>query len=40
MSENHKMTKKDKLVYAITLSLIFFGVLILGLVGMVINLTS
>ena len=40
MSEEHKMTKKDKLVYAITLASIFFGVLIIGLVGMVINLAS
>ena len=40
MSEDHKMTKKDKLVYAITLASIFFGVLIIGLIGMVINLAS
>ncbi len=40
MSEDHKMTKKDKLVYGITLAAIFFGVLGLGLIGMVINLSS
>ncbi len=40
MSEDHKMSKQDKLVYSITLAAIFFGVLILGLVGMVINLSS
>lgn len=38
--EEHKITKKDKLVYAITLAAIFFGVLGLGLIGMVINLSS
>jgi hypothetical protein len=40
MSDEHKMSKKDKLVYAITLIAIFGGVLILGLIGMIINLTS
>ena len=40
MSEEHKMTKKDKLVYGITLAAIFFGVLVLGLVGMLVNLSS
>tara|TARA_X000000368_G_scaffold361195_1_gene305285 strand:+ start:411 stop:533 length:123 start_codon:yes stop_codon:yes gene_type:complete len=40
MSEDHKMTAKDKLVYAITLAAIFFGVLGIGLIGVVINLTS
>jgi len=38
MSENHKMTKQDKLVYGITLATIFFGVLGLGFVGMLINI--
>ena len=38
--EEHKITKKDKLVYTITLAVIFFGVLGLGLIGMVINLSS
>jgi len=40
MSEDHKMTAKDKLVYTITLAAIFFGVLGIGLIGVVINLTS
>jgi hypothetical protein len=40
MSEEHKITKKDKLVYTITLALIFFGVLGLGLIGMIINLSN
>ena len=40
MSENHKMTKKDKLVYGITLAIIFFGVLGIGLLGVIINLSS
>ena len=40
MSEKHKMTKQDKLVYAITLGVIFFGVFGLGLIGLIINLSS
>jgi|TARA_B110000116_G_scaffold267851_1_gene280871 hypothetical protein len=40
MSEEHKITKKDKLVYAITLAAIFFGVLGIGLIGVVFNLSS
>jgi len=36
--EDHKITKKDKLVYAITLAIIFFGVLGIGLVGVIINI--
>ena len=36
--ENHKMTKKDKLVYSITLALIFFGVLFVGLFGVLVNI--
>ena len=40
MSEDHKITKQDKLVYGITLAAIFFGVLGLGLIGMIVNLTS
>jgi len=40
MSEEHKMTKQDRLVYTITLAAIFFGVLGLGLVGLIINLSS
>ena len=38
MSEDHKMTKQDKLVYSITLAAIFFGVLGIGLVGLIINI--
>ena len=40
MSEEHKMTKKDKSVLTITLATIFFGVFGLGLIGLVINLSS
>ena len=40
MSENHKMTKKDKLALGITLAAIFGGVLALGLFGLLINLSS
>jgi hypothetical protein len=40
MSEEHKMTKQDKLVYTITLIVIFFGVLGLGLIGVIVNLSS
>tara|TARA_B110000438_G_scaffold266308_1_gene280290 strand:+ start:1062 stop:1184 length:123 start_codon:yes stop_codon:yes gene_type:complete len=40
MSEEHKITKKDKLVYAITLAAIFFGVFGIGLVGVIVNITS
>lgn len=36
--EDHKMTKKDKLVYGITLAIIFFGVLGIGFVGVIINI--
>ena len=36
--EDHKMTKKDKMVYGITLAAIFFGVLGLGLIGLIINI--
>jgi hypothetical protein len=36
--EEHKITKKDKLIYAITLAAIFFGVLGIGLIGLVINI--
>ena len=38
MSEEHKMTQKDKLVLGITLAAIFGGVFILGLIGLIINL--
>ena len=40
MSEEHKMTAKDKLVLTITLAAIFFGVFVLGLVGLIVNLLS
>ena len=40
MSEEHKMTAKDKLVLTITLAAIFFGVLGLGLIGVIFNLSS
>ena len=40
MSDNHKMTSKDKLVLEITLAAIFGGVFILGLVGLIVNLSS
>jgi len=40
MSEDHKMTKKDKLVLGITLTAIFCGIFFLGLAGLIINLFS
>ena len=40
MSEEHKMTAKDKLVLTITLAIIFFGILSLGLIGIIFNLSS
>ena len=40
MSEEHKMTAKDKLVLGITLAAIFLGVFGLGLIGMLYNLSS
>ena len=40
MSEERKMTKQDKLVFTITLAAIFFGVFILGFVGLIFNLSS
>ena len=36
--EEHKITKKDKLIYAITLAAIFFGVLLIGLLGVAVNI--
>ena len=36
--EEHKITKKDKLIYAITLAAIFFGVLGIGMLGVVVNI--
>ena len=40
MSEEHKMTKMDKLVLTITLAAIFVGVFGLGLIGLIFNLSS
>jgi len=40
MSEEHKITKKDKLVLTITLAAIFFGVFCLGLIGLIVNLSN
>jgi len=40
MSEEHKMTKQDKLVLTITLATIFFGVFVLGIVGLIVNISS
>ena len=40
MSEEHKMTKQDKLVLTITLTAIFVGVFALGLIGLIVNLLS
>tara|TARA_B100000029_G_C16705664_1_gene641218 strand:+ start:378 stop:500 length:123 start_codon:yes stop_codon:yes gene_type:complete len=38
MSEEHKMSKHDKLVLGITLAAIFAGVFVLGFVGLMFNL--
>ena len=40
MSEEHKMNAKDKLVLAITLGLIFFGIFGLGIIGIIFNLSG
>jgi len=40
MSEEHKMTAKDKFVLGITLAAIFLGIFGLGLIGLIINLSS
>jgi len=40
MSEEHKMTKQDRLVLTITLAAIFFGVFSLGLIGLIVNLLN
>jgi len=40
MSDEHKMTAKDKLVLKITFASIFVGVFLLGLIGLIINLSS
>ena len=38
MSEEHKMTKQDKLILGITLAAIFGGVFLLGFIGLIVNL--
>ena len=40
MNEEHKITKQDKLALTITLATIFFGVFGLGLIGLILNLSS
>ena len=40
MKDEHKMTESDKLVLTITLAVIFFGILGLGLVGVIVNVLS
>jgi len=40
MSDEHKMTEKDKLVLTITLAAIFLGVFGLGFIGLIINLSN
>ena len=40
MSEEHKMRKQDKLVLGITLAAIFGVVFLLGLNGLIFNLSS
>ena len=40
MSEEHKMTKQDKLVLGITLAVIFGGTFGLGLIGLIFSLSS
>jgi len=40
MSEEHKMTKQDKLVLTITLAVIFFGIFGLGFIGIIVNLSN
>jgi len=38
MSDEHKMTQKDKMVLGVTLAAIFLGVFVLGFIGLIINL--
>ena len=40
MSEDHKMTKHDKLVLGITLAAIFGSVFIIGIIGLINNIFS
>ena len=39
MSEEHKISTKDKLVLTITLAIIFFGIFGIGLIGVIFNLS-
>ena len=38
MSEEHKMTKQDKMILGITLAAIFGGVFVLGFIGLILNI--
>ncbi len=38
MSEDHKMTEKDKLVLGVTLAAIFGGIFLLGFIGLILNI--
>ena len=40
MVDEHKITESDKLVLTITLAVIFFGILGLGLFGIIVNVLS
>jgi len=40
MEEQHQITKKDKFILTTVLMIIFFGVLGLGLVGVIVSLSS
>ena len=40
MSEENKITKKDKLILTIVLIVIFVGVFGLGLIGVIFNLSN
>ena len=40
MSEEHKMTAKDKLILTIVLFTLFVGVFALGLIGVIFSLLS
>jgi len=39
MSEEHKMTEKDKLVLGVTLASIFLGIFALGLIGLIFSIS-
>ena len=40
MEDEHKITESDKLVLTITLAIIFFGILGLGLIGVMVNILN